>query len=441
MSKKTINNYTFIDLFSGIGGFHQALVKSGGICVAASEINKDSISVYKDNFPNTKLIGDITKEWKELPEFDVLVGGFPCQPFSKAGNQQGFEDETSGNLFYSIIDILNTHPECKFVILENVKNLADKTENWDIIRTKLKELNFYITEDPLILSPTQFGIPQLRERVYILGIRKDVRDISKLHNGFIHMEDLGDFIDLPKSRNGCQIGSANSILESTFPEFCKLTLNEKNILDAWLEFKIITNFDKPGVPIWLDFFGYKLSDKQFYKKMFHHTTRSGQGKQIRTSATISEMPKWKQHFIHKNREFYVKYKTVIDNWIIKYDMLKKPLIYKKFEWNCGDDKNIKDYKNTIIQFRQSGIRVKINNYFPTLVAINNTPIIFDKKNNILRKISPREAANLQSFDKDFKLPNNQTTIYKQLGNAVNVDIIERVFDKLCGFAVNNWRDL
>ena len=186
-----MNKYRFIDLFAGIGGFHQALTNLGCECVCASEIDEDAIKRYKENFPDTPVVGDINKTYSKLPEFDILCGGFPCQPFSKAGKQEGFEDKTRGNLFYRIMDVLDLHPECKFVILENVKNLADKTENWDIIQNELKQRNFYITDMPIILSPHQFGIPQIRERVYILGIRKDIRDEAKLPNGSIHMEDLG----------------------------------------------------------------------------------------------------------------------------------------------------------------------------------------------------------------------------------------------------------
>lgn len=431
--------FTFVDLFAGLGGFHQALVKFGGVCVGASDINKQVIEIYKDNFPNTPIFGDINKEWEKLPNFDVLCGGFPCQPFSKAGKQQGFNDKSDGNLFYRVIEILKAHPECKLVILENVKNLADKTENWDIITSELKKLNFYITEEPLILSPTQFNIPQFRERVYILGIRKDISNPLKLTNSYIHMDDLGDFNDLPKNREGCALGDANKILEKEFPSHCLLSKKEIEILDAWLEFKKITNFETVGVPIWLDFFGYNMSDSEFMSKKFHHILINEEGKQVKTKSQIGKMPEWKIRFITKNRDFYLKHKKQIDKWIVKHDMLNNPKVYKKFEWNCNLE-DIFDYKDTIIQFRQSGIRVKPNNYFPTLVAINNTPIIYDNYNKILRKISPREAANLQNFDKNYKLPSDQAT-YKFLGNAVNVKIVEKVFEKLISFAVEDWRNL
>ena len=104
---------------------------------------------------------------------------------------------------------------------------------------------------------------------------------------------------------------------------------------------------------------------------------------------------------------------------------------KKLEWNCGTNK---DLKQTIIQFRQSGVRIKKNNYFPALVAINNTPIVYDKEKNKYRKITPREAANLQSFKEGFKLDDNPY-IYKQLGNAVNVEIIRKLAEKLFSLSV------
>ncbi len=139
----------------------------------AAEINQECKKTYKLNYKTNEnnIRGDVnTIDPASIKPFDVLCAGFPCQPFSKAGAQQGFQDKKRGNLFYKIMDILDGHPEVKFIILENVRNLADKTENWDIITSELMKRNFYITEEPVILSPSDFGIPQIRERVYILGI-------------------------------------------------------------------------------------------------------------------------------------------------------------------------------------------------------------------------------------------------------------------------------
>ena len=155
------SRFTFIDLFAGVGGFHQAMRYLGGECVMAAEINQECVKTYKLNFKTSEkeVRGDVKKiDPTSIAPFDVLCAGFPCQPFSKAGAQQGFQDKTRGNLFYTIMDILDAHPEVKFIILENVRNLADKSENWDIITSELMKRNFYITKEPIILSPSDFGI-------------------------------------------------------------------------------------------------------------------------------------------------------------------------------------------------------------------------------------------------------------------------------------------
>lgn len=405
----------YVDLFAGIGGFHQAMDALGCQCVGASEIDTKCITVYHKNFPNTPMLGDIRRCYDKLPSFDIMCGGFPCQPFSKAGKQEGFEDKERGNLFYVLMDILKLHPECKYVLLENVKNLADNTQNWDIIQCALREQNFYVTDLPIILSPHQFGIPQIRERVYILGIRKDIRDIHKLPNGSIHIEDLKN---LYRDDDICVNDDARKILIDDADESYKISDSQAEALKMWHEFKVGTNYEPVGVPIWVEYFGYEMDDLAFNSFVDH----KGQ--------TINDMPEWKRRFVQKNRDFYKKNKQFIDGWIRKYDVLSLPLLFKKLEWNC---KGVKDIKETIIQFRQSGIRVKKLNYFPALVAINNTPIIFDKRMNAFRKITPREAANLQSFNSDYDL-NNNPEIYKQLGNAVNVEIIKRLGERLFSFS-------
>ena len=118
--------FRFIDLFAGIGGFHLALTELGGKCVLASEIDRDCAAVYQENFPRTRLIGDvheISRNPNKIPAHDVLCAGFPCQPFSKSGQQMGIRDKTRGTLFFEIMEIVRArHP--RFLVLENVRNLA-----------------------------------------------------------------------------------------------------------------------------------------------------------------------------------------------------------------------------------------------------------------------------------------------------------------------------
>lgn len=162
-----------IDLFCGIGGFRLAMEECNVNCVFSSDIDKFARETYNANF-NEIPAGDIKKiEAKDIPSFDILAAGFPCQPFSYAGEKQGFEDETSGTLFFEICRILKYHKP-PMVFLENVKGLKShkKGETLSIILTKLKELGYFPHWD--ILSSLDFGLPQKRERWYCVAFRKDV---------------------------------------------------------------------------------------------------------------------------------------------------------------------------------------------------------------------------------------------------------------------------
>ena len=397
--------FTFIDLFAGIGGFHQAMESLGGRCVFASEIDPECQRTYRNQF-KMDVAGDINKCINIIPSFDVLCGGFPCQTFSKAGKQLGFEDKERGQLFFRIIDILKLHPECKFIILENVRNLADDSKFWDVIQTELRKLNFYITREPLIKSPDDFGIPQNRERVYILGIKKELKDNSKVKNEWIELDD----IDLTKEYKKCSDTTAFTILDLNNPRNNEyiITKEEEKIIKAWEKFKKEINpHNQLGAPIWLDFFGFeynKKHDNEFYK-----------------SCDFRNMPVWKQEFVLKNRNFYIDNKEKIDKWYCEHKNILTKKIYRKFEWNCGSE--YQPFKNCIIQFRQSGLRIKRANKFPSLVAIINTPIIWDSKLNKYRRLTIREAANLQSFVSGFRFICDDRITYKQLGNSVNVKVI------------------
>lgn len=407
--------FRFIDLFAGIGGFHQAMRFLGGECVMAAEINQACVNTYKANFKTREghIRGDVNKiDPESIDDFDVLCAGFPCQPFSKAGLQKGFNDETRGNLFYGIMHILDKHNECKYVILENVRNLADKTENWEIIKTELEKRDFIITKKPIILSPSDFGIPQIRERVYILGIKKDECTNEICEKGYIEESDL----NIQKYKKHCKIGDAKNILEKDVPKSYRVTSEETLMLKAWDEFRKKTKITVVGFPIWISCFGVGISSDE----------------KARKAVKYYDMPTWKKRYVDKNRELYVNNREFIDEWIVKYDMLSRIKLFQKFEWNCGAD--VTDMKDSIIQIRQSGIRVKRANYFPSLVAIVNTPIVWDEQQRSYRHITPREAANLQNFDQRYKFVGTDKEIYKQLGNSVNVRVLKILCKNL--FALN-----
>ena len=169
--------FTFIDLFAGIGGFRIALQNLGGKCVYSSEFDAKAQETYLANFGEMPF-GDITKESTKsyIPkDFDILCGGFPCQAFSLAGRRLGFNDETRGTLFFEIEAILRKH-QPKAFFLENVKGLAihDKGRTLKTILEHLDNAGYDVVK-PQILNAMDYGVPQHRERIYIIGFRKDLK--------------------------------------------------------------------------------------------------------------------------------------------------------------------------------------------------------------------------------------------------------------------------
>ncbi len=411
--KKKIE-FSFVDLFCGIGGFHQALASNGGKCVFACDIDEQCRRVYSQNFcPNNEfhVEGDIRESLKNksIPSFQFLCAGFPCQTFSKAGNRNGFtvtkradgKNDERGQLFFRIIDILKEHPECKFILLENVRNLADNKDNWAVICRELKSLGFIISEDPIIESPHHFGVPQIRERVYILGIRKTHLDKRRsLPLGYITRETihLDEYIQQSPSNASC----IESILDSSTSSRYFVSDDISDVLMAWEELR--TNTEGISHPFWLRYAGIGIKDRAaFYK-----------------SVSFKEMPLWKQKLVYRMREYYERNAPFIDNWVTRHNMLERIQLHQKFEWNSGDEYTMKD---CIIQIRQSGVRVKRPNSFPSLVAMNNTAIIWDSRLNHYRYLSPKECSKLQSFEEDYLFSESDTTTYRQLGNSVNVKIL------------------
>ena len=167
------NTFRFIDLFAGIGGIRLGFEHVGGKCVFSSEFNEDACKTYEANFGEHPS-GDITKiDAKDIPDFDILLGGFPCQSFSIIGKKEGFSNETCGTLFFDIERILKEKRPPAFM-LENVRNLAshDHGNTFKIIRNHLEALGYHVYAK--VLNALDFGVPQKRERIIVVGFINNV---------------------------------------------------------------------------------------------------------------------------------------------------------------------------------------------------------------------------------------------------------------------------
>ena len=412
----------FIDLFSGIGGFHKGFLEAGGFsCVFASEIDMELQRLYHKNF-GIQPEGDIRKIHEaNIPKHDVLCAGFPCQPFSLAGKKTGYKCPSSGKLIKDVLRITKYHLP-NFLILENVPNILN-IENgkfWNFIKNSFSKFGYKLIYN--VISPLDIGIPQNRNRIFILGFKNN-KHLKKFQ--------------WPNKKNTIQ--KLNKILISCDNH---KKVEPKKILQIQHWQKLLNNCKilelsslsivapEMGATYPLDFRSFKLEDMYKYKGAY--------GKRINGCSSWDSLfqkmpsyvkkecrvPGWLKESIIYTRKLYEKNKIFLNNW--KKNINKQYNSWQILEWRGVKNRCL--LSEHILQFRASGIRVLKSNKIPSLIAMTSTqrPIIGSE----MRYISKFEAAKLQGLHSLDHIPKNETSAFKCIGNAVNAKIVKQLAQEI-----------
>lgn len=413
----------FIDLFSGLGGFHTGLAKNGHKCVFSCELDENLRKLYEINYGLLPHDDIRTIEEHKIPEHDILCAGFPCQPFSLAGKKKGSKCPDSGKLIDHVVRIAKFH-QPKIILLENVPNILT-VENgtfWKYLQDSFNNINYLL--DFRIISPVELGIPQNRKRIFIVGIHKNL------------MQKKFEWPDLTKIK---QEPNLKSILDKKL-EHKKLESKKANLLIKWQDLLNNLKLDSLGCVSIVapefgatyptDFSHISLKDMKKYKGAYgqslNHCKTWGELLLLMPSYVQKnrKVPDWISKSIIFSRNLYSQYKRTCDKWIIDFE--KNNNSWQILEWRgLKDNISINDH---IVQFRASGIRILKPQIAPSLIAMTPTqiPIIPSE----CRYISKFEAAKLQYLHTLKQLPNDTKAAFKALGNAVNARVIELISKNL-----------
>lgn len=433
----------FVDLFAGLGGFHAALTALGHECVFANEIDEELRETYVRNFPSMKrrVYGDIRQSKEKVPKHDILCAGFPCQPFSKSGSQEGVLDKTRGTLFHEILEILERRRP-KYVLLENVGNFErhDKGRTWKVVKASLTELGYNVrgTEHVAsgghgLVSPHHLGYPHTRERFFVVASIAPIPDDPFPQRDIENVTSLRDI----EQRNGD--------LSTKDKEETRLLDHYVECIEHWnlLLTRIPPRLDLPSFPIWGDEIDARYP---FLSRTPHSHNASDLRKILRLNGAAvlqkrdlmsilpsyareqeRRFPDWKVAFIEQNREWFHQIRPYIKSkWLAT--LKEFPPSLRKLEWNCqGEERNLWRH---VLQFRPSGLRAKRYSASPALVAMTTTQIpILGPKRRFITRI---EGLRLQGFRSDHRLPKSHVDAFRALGNGVHVGVVKAIAKKAFG---------
>jgi DNA (cytosine-5)-methyltransferase 1 len=386
----------------------------------ASEIDPELQSIYERNFGLAPR-GDIrTIDLDEVPAHDILCAGFPCQPFSKAGAQLGADCPEYGDLASCLIDWLRRFRP-QYFLLENVPNLVRHNNGivWRQLSTDLRQVGYDVRYS--VLSPHNFGVPQIRERLYIVGSRSSLSHFS-----------------WPQIVSGTT--DIRSVLDANPRDAKPLAPKIIAAIEAWARFTETypRHQPKPWFPIWASEFGatypfasttptaLSANTLRGYRGSFGVPLTGLKGRALVDAippyarARKPSFPVWKTKFIHLNRELYQLNRRWIDSWRESISSFEHS--FQKLEWNF--DRAKLSLWDSVLQLRGSGIRAKSPASAPTIVAMNasQVPIVGWER----RYMTVRECARLQGIETLRHLPMTESAAFRAIGNAVNVTVTELI---------------
>jgi DNA (cytosine-5)-methyltransferase 1 len=420
MNKK----FKFIDLFSGVGGFRIPLEKLGGECVAYSEIDKNAIEVYQQNF-NTKneiFLGDITNV-KEIPKADLIVGGVPCQAWSVAGKKKGFDDPR-GKLWEDSIRLVKKNKPKAF-IFENVKGLYDPRNKGalDLIISEFKKCGYDVFHK--VLNAYDFGLPQNRDRLFIVGFKKD----QKVHFNF--PKPLNKSKTLIEVMDNLEIDKKHLIKQKFLPEkifgtkipFSRNRFQKSDELNDFFIF-CDTRDGHTTIHSW-DLMKTTAFEKKICMTILKNRRRKLYGEWDGNPLSLKTL----QTLIKELKSSDLK------------DLVEKNILNQEEDgrYELANTKNSAGINGVYRVFLpQSDIFATITatenrDYIATKTITGKDPEeyksnflneIFKKKN--MRLISGRESGRLQGFPDKFKIHPNDKIAKKQFGNAVPTNVVYNV---------------